>query len=135
MSELNEAQIQYLADLRDPEKKQTTGVMKRSFNGVDRFCCMGVACDRFAPETLLELDNYTGAENTTYGADDGHGRPLVSEMPRRVNEALGLDDADNASMASMNDFDGLSFKEIADILEEFWKSGRGPGRLQDLRGF
>lgn len=96
------------------------------------FCCLGVACDLYSKH----VDQLTVEESTTYHklipcyVYNGHGSGLplkvqkflkMTSLGRLKNKRKFAIDGDLEKvydLAELNDYTGLSFKQIADIIEE-----------------
>lgn len=115
----NTAVIQkWVKALRSGEYKQTNGTLRDQ----DGFCCLGVLCEVavkegvIAPAVINQHDEYVYAETAT------------SVLPEEVWEWAGLEGSspqsnftegaeDGWAYYELNDTVGLTFEEIADILE------------------
>ena len=142
MSTYTDAEIldhrrQWLAALRDPDRKQVKNVLCRlddDGNAVG-YCCLGVAADvadtpwqSYASTDygiVREYENeYGGASYSEYGGAS------YEVLPKETAGWLGLGseaqlpdlnrphDGHSLSLAGLND-EGLSFAEIAELIEEF----------------
>lgn len=89
----------------------------------DKFCCLGVACDVFRKETGVgewEKD-FRGGDTYRFNAS---GSISGVGLPRRVQEYFGFKNLEgwiehkSISLMYMNDWERLTFEEIANILEE-----------------
>ena len=116
---LTENQKIWLDALRSGEYKQgPNGVLHEKNDGVDEFCCLGVAAKIFAGEyTSVEFSPIMG--DTVRFRYDNH----TAMAPDYVMEALDLVDdlgehkhIHDDSLAALNDR-GVTFAEIADIFE------------------
>jgi len=103
--------------LRSGDYEQGIGALNaRSDDGVDRFCCFGVACE-VAIANGVPVEKKRGSiGDYTY---DGH----AAFLPRSVLRWLGTDDmpvvtvnAQRHTLVDLND-DGRSFEAIADLIE------------------
>jgi hypothetical protein len=126
----------WLTALRSGDYTQGTGVLRNKDNC---FCCLGVAIDIFNKDTGFgewQVNEHHG------GADYRYATPLLPEqigegheevfqynsgsLSTVVREYYDLGDhglsanykGDEASLINMNDFEGKSFLEIADIIEK-----------------
>jgi hypothetical protein len=75
----------------------------------DGYCCLGVACKVLIPVDKQELDD---------GYLDGGypiSQPSAPQWLKDINADFGNKTGKN--LAGLNDIDGLSFDEIADLLE------------------
>lgn len=121
MTTVNKDNVRKWVDaLRDGGYRQATGNLT---NG-DGFCCLGVACDISGVGSWNEMDEY----ETEYDSGDGPVQEFeASALPRAVQEWLGVD-TDNPELPhtpeqgrmtciGANDDFGLSFEQIADLIE------------------
>lgn len=113
-----EIKASWVEALRSEEYKQGANALHR--NGT--FCCLGVLCDlavKAGAAKVFDLDLDLGAKNTYYGStvDDSNAYLL----PRVVQEWAGLNSdspfAGDFELTVLND-NGVSFKDIADVIEE-----------------
>jgi hypothetical protein len=120
-----EIKAEWLAALRDPEAKQTTGILnlvEPSPVGPIGMCCLGVLCEVAVKHGVVERSR------GTYGAmkyrGDGDERAEDGVLPESVVTWAGLGsnnprvDGGHTNLSNLNDDEGLSFAEIADIIEE-----------------
>ena len=92
----------------------------------NKYCCLGVLCD-------LHAQSYSQLWDLGRGPYDSDPRRMIFEyggeeaiLPEQVVEWSGLDaqdpivahDEDLTSITKLNDLKGLSFEEIADLIEE-----------------
>jgi hypothetical protein len=97
----------WITALRSGEYRQTKATLQDE-NG---YCCLGVACKLFIPEDKQKLNA------------DGY---LVGSMPdEQLHVPKWLKGISNdffikteKCLSGLNDIDGLSFNEIADLLEQ-----------------
>ena len=102
--------LEWLAALRSGKYKQGEGHL----NCDGLYCCLGVLC-----EISYERIGLVKTDGVIVHYDNKN-----STLPKKLSEIIGLDyfgGLKNASCVSLNDDDGKSFTEIADILEEFFK--------------
>lgn len=105
--------------LRSGEYEQGTAYLKRD----GKYCCLGVLCEIYKSKTgngkweeTTSLSNYKIERFV-----DGDNRD-VSGISGTVQEWSGLNDTlgelpNGENLARLND-DGMSFKEIADVIEK-----------------
>lgn len=135
-----EVKEKWLEALRGGEYSQTLGRLKRSVDNSGSifpvgFCCLGVLCDlaskegvgewdgndQFVTQETLGVDNkdpstLLGAVRRWSGIEDSAGQ-LIQPI-RLPEDPAGFNPGRKArSLASAND-GGLSFLEIADIIEQ-----------------
>jgi hypothetical protein len=88
------------------------------------YCCLGVLCDLHARSHALDWCDFgseSGSGRRIYAYDD-----LEAVLPERVVAWSGLDaqdpvvahDESLTSITKLNDLKGLSFEQIADLIEE-----------------
>ena len=86
-----------------------SGKYKQGFGGLSQngaFCCLGVACDVYAPHEWEHRDGYS-AHPFGAGTMNYDGR-----------ETFGMDADEAGALIEMNDSEKKSFPEIADEIEE-----------------
>jgi hypothetical protein len=117
----------WVAKLRDPSVKQTTGTLHD--RETDGYCCLGVACMLYQAEVGDLWITEIGIDGNARLATQYDGSSSL--LPTKVMNWLGLateggvhypspEDADegpSASLAELND-DGSTFQQIADRIEE-----------------
>lgn len=132
--ELKTRRADLVTALRSGDYKQGTGVLRSG----DKFCCLGVACDRFDPKQWTRTEAYGGTYAETYGpthsinmlpddvkdyygfATDGGGFDLSYEVPYAAQLRKAGSRYPAAPVAALwraNDVAGLTFGQIADIIE------------------
>jgi hypothetical protein len=111
--------------LRSGEYRQTAGALRRPHeDGGYGYCCLGVLCDLYRKE-----------KKKGWTADLADPPPSAgfpeNEVPSvKVCKWAGLSaknpsvdfDDDEASLAALNDDRGFSFAQIANVIEENYKS-------------
>lgn len=108
-----QARKEWVKDLRSGEYQQITGQLREGDNGR---CCLGVACDTYKRLTGKgEWD-----ENTFVASEDSF---CSFELPEIVMEFFGFDTTDpklddRGTATTLNDDTGLTFIEIADLIEK-----------------
>lgn len=107
-----QARAKWVRALRSGKFKQTSGALHDSTG----YCCLGVACELFIPETAKQPK---GSRTVSYGKP-GEARSH-SYVPTSVRDLLGLKTrlgryGEFKNLAADND-DGVSFSEIAAIIE------------------
>jgi len=105
---------QWVAALRSGEYEQGQGALEWH----NRFCCLGVLCDLavkagVAVRKNLELEAGISFADPDHPADNSTGNP-----PQVVMKWAGLDELGGGDLIHMNDVQKLSFKEIANRIEE-----------------
>jgi hypothetical protein len=91
--------------LRSGKYKQTTYKLQNE-NG---FCCLGVACKIFIPEEKQDLKN--GQLTGSYPDRQPYSPKWLNGISEDVNYKTG------EGLLTLNDLMGLTFDEIADVLE------------------
>ena len=105
-NELKENVIKWCEALRSGEYKQITGRLE-SANGL---CCLGVACKVFIPEDKQEFKEG--------GLLRGGGFHCQSNSPGNIRDLISIfQKLGGQGLMSLNDTMGLTFDEIADVLE------------------
>ena len=120
----------WIAALRSGDYKQTREQLRR--NGENSYCCLGVLTDLYdKDETVKSEDRWCG---DLYSYTCGEAKyKAESVLPQPVMEWAGLEEynptvrysldttdseLDILSLAYLNDHEKLSFKQIADLIEE-----------------
>ena len=104
-----EIKAKWVAALRSGDYKQAKNQLRKTEDGHDSFCCLGVLCDVINPD----------------GWDDGN-RFLgnMSLLPPDAMRIAGIDtlyvvhEHDRPHLTELNDGRGLNFNQIADLIEE-----------------
>jgi hypothetical protein len=112
----------WIMALRSGEYKQGIGALRTQ----NRYCCLGVLCDVVRKEFLpsLEMQSSDGGQTWSFGSNDDK---CFAELPNAVVNVAGLNDMPNPMvitaddnnrrrLAYLND-DGMSFSDIADLIE------------------
>lgn len=109
---------QWIEALRSGNYTQGTGALhKRSSDGLDTFCCLGVLCVLAVDAAAIRAPVGVVVDRMLYG-DDEHG----GYLPKAVREWAGIGSEDGSlrngdNLATHND-NGATFMEIADIIEQ-----------------
>ncbi len=106
-----EAKALWLARLRDPSAKQTTGQLGKASG---ERCCLGVLCDIAVEQGIISPPTES-PDGLWYGESD-------RTLPREVQDwssvgKYGQRGPSDPSLANLNDR-GTTFAEIADVIEE-----------------
>lgn len=98
-----EALTSWVEALESGKKRQIQGSLKEHVPAGDRygFCCLGVVCDLNAKAGGAKWEG-----KTSYMDDE-------KNLPKPLQNFLGLSDKDTSNLISMNDDDGSTFKQIA----------------------
>lgn len=120
-----EIKAKWVAALRSGEYEQGRGSLLRD----GKHCCLGVLCEIAVQENVITKATYDTPENSlpefqssVTVFDEGPGEQF-SVLPEKVIDWAGLDggnpivDDGKSNLASLNDNAGLSFDEIADVIE------------------
>lgn len=109
-----EIKQKWVKALRSGKYKQTRSKLK-STNG--RFCCLGVLCDIYAKENGLRCSRHN---DVAMGIFDS-----LELLPDEIKDWADVDNdpilylkEGTKTLTCLNDEDGKSFKEIADLIEE-----------------
>lgn len=100
----------WLAELRNPENKQTSGRLasRNWFTDERGFCCLGLLCEK-----VLDFDLST-PNPSGHGDSWERSTGEDEDAPGPLMKAVG--ELDRHTLAVMND-EGRTFQEIADHLE------------------
>jgi hypothetical protein len=131
---------QWVKDLRSGEFEQGTSYLEKVDDGVSRLCCLGVLCRQavkagIIPEPELHSSSYYYLDDDTdHEGVTGESFNQRHALPRKVAEWAGVpygssggdvviepggdvDEGDFTAIAA-NDGVGMSFAEIADLIEK-----------------
>jgi hypothetical protein len=113
----------WIAALRGGLYKQGKGALRDKRN---RCCCLGVLCDQVAPGSWKKKGFFWSATgNWEHKGDWG----IISDgLARKV----GLTPIEVQNLIGMNDYDGLTFKQIADVIESGELRRHGSNLQEDL---
>lgn len=104
-----ELKAQWLEALRSGKYEQGQFMLR---SGDDKYCCLGVLCD-ISGQGQWKEEGY-GARYSYWKGEESDQNVL----PQFVSDFTNLSDAEEEMLIDKNDGDGLSFKEIADWIEE-----------------
>lgn len=99
--------------LRSGEYPQMMGFLKVNRKGVDKYCCLGVLCEVLKTDLSIELRPEDSNEPTIYQLY-GH----VGILGTLTLVKVGLTSHEQARLTDLNDYEGKTFAEIADWIEE-----------------
>jgi hypothetical protein len=118
-----EIKAEWVADLRSGKFEQTTGTLRDEQGS----CCLDVLCDQAVRKGIIDPPVFNKQELIFYyGSNSG-------TLPDKVVKWAGLGefeenpsveyvnedgDTEIASLAQLNDEDGLTFSQIADLIED-----------------
>lgn len=122
---------EWIAALRDPEAKQTTGVLNRIAEGVEDFergrpvgnCCLGVLCEIAVKHGVTERGEPDEGRGVVGYRDGDYFETGV--LPTAVRNWSGLtdfnpdvltSDGSMSTLATLNDR-GMSFADLADLID------------------
>lgn len=130
----HEIKAEWLRRLRDPNRKQLRGDLTRIHKDGSRSdCCLGVLCEIAVEQGVLVTTPTTSAGLLGYQYQDVSGVAFTMP-PERVNDWADMDafvvdypfaypDSHNIEgvlhLAELNDKYGLTFDQIADVIEYF----------------
>ena len=112
----------WLAALRGGEYKQGRNRLKAG----NKFCCLGVVCDMYAKENKIKWEKTFNESKSLLGERLCLPNEVIKWLGVRssngmFNKDIKAKDRYNASLISLNDQAGMSFKEIADFIDEHRK--------------
>lgn len=104
--------------LRSGQYKQGYGTLK---NGEEEYCCLGVLCDLAVKEGVAQEKLLTYGTALKYYYDGE-----ASNLPGSVVGWASLEDTltrvlykgTTVSLSALNDVEGLTFNQVADLIEE-----------------
>jgi hypothetical protein len=107
---MNQYVEKWIKALRSGEYEQGIGALCKD----GEYCCLGVACEIFKKELKLTVQTIAAGTQKTY---NDHG----GSLPYAVKDVLNLSDDYGSfygnSLDNLNDIEGKTFAEIADIIE------------------
>jgi hypothetical protein len=126
--------LNWIEMLRSGQFRQTRGQLKRVHGGVERYCCLGVACELYS----VKVGGFWNRND--FFADvlfDGTEDDIIyedlsvtnsTELPDRVLNWFGLTADEQGQLAEWNDA-RMSFNKIADTIETLLITGKLPATL------
>lgn len=112
-----EVKAKWLEALRSGEYKQGTGTLR---DGEDNFCCLGVLCD-VAIKNGVELavaHREDDSDDWNYDGNSWYLPYRVKEWADLAHDNPEVDKVGYFRLADLNDEAGLTFAQIADVIEE-----------------
>lgn len=114
MAKLNPNAQKWVDALRSGKYEQG----KHRLRTGDMFCCLGVACDVFKKELKLRWLKRKYADNDQAYVIGGRD----ADLPVSVQLLIGLKSTNGSfsgnTLAGENDYSGLTFPQIADLIED-----------------
>jgi hypothetical protein len=115
--------------LRSGGYPQTCGQLRDEQDGVTHYCCLGVLCD------LHSQHGRTGSWQGEVYTDTARGMLTTSlhyDVPTKAviawaglkspnPKVLDTDPGQGETIAELNDSDGWTFDQLADLIEERWE--------------
>lgn len=114
-----EVMEQWVSALRSGEYEQGFNVLRESTDLRESFCCLGVLCDlhrQSAGGGAWTCDGYQSGKN--WNAEVPTGEVVSWAGLREPNPAI----AGRKMISDLNDGEGKSFSEIADLIEQNWEA-------------
>lgn len=127
---------EWILALRSGKYSQGTGSLKVKIKGVDHFCCLGVACDNKQDEIGYEWAVFSDKDTRPAFARKFNPSPEAKsfgELPSDVQKFYGMINStgfmvgytqpdndhphQNGGLITLNDKFGLSFSDIANVIE------------------
>lgn len=115
----HEYEEKWVAALRSGKYLQGQGALRQLVNGELRYCCLGVLCDVAGARWVV----YTSSENGKSKIYEAHyrGSCSTSLIPKAMLSEVGFSSTiprlrNGKAFSSLNDHYGLSFSEIADLI-------------------
>ena len=108
---------EWCSRLESGKYRQGSGKLRQRSERKDKFCCLGVLCEIAVEKGIVQL--YKRATNVfSYGSDTIH-------LPRKVAKWAGMSEGakvtynkQKTDLMTLNDYEGLTFKEIAQVIRE-----------------
>ena len=136
--EIDENRREWLAQLRDPESKKTIGELE-SYDDTNERCCLGHACYALNIHCDINITDRTVSYDTEAGKlPNSACRKLNIDRIGRLNNDILLSDDDEydnfyiSNLTTLNDDTDLSPQEIADIIEDQFKTNNFKPFEEDL---
>jgi hypothetical protein len=118
---MNKANMRkWVAALRSGDYLQTQGALHKD----DGYCCLGVVCEISKLGEWVRAEFHEVVEDPHYTYQIGY-EAEHTHLPEPVREWLGVNSPNplikgNLHSIAANDSQGLSFNEIADLLEDYY---------------
>ena len=127
---------QWIKDLRSGDFEQGNQYLEKVVNGTHRLCCLGVLCRQavaagvIPPPELREEAFFYPDDRHDEGQPAGESFNQPCSLPRKVSEWAGVNPEDgdialgpeqdewSLTAIAANDFKGLNFAQIADLVEQ-----------------
>ena len=123
-----EIRDEWVAALRSGKYAQTRGKLRKA----DGYCCLGVLCDIRSDVTWSDTDEDEDVPQIAMYTGDDTWVPSSNELPGELASAIGLSDrlmwegpaelghllSTEEKLMRLNDYDHLSFEEIANWIEQ-----------------
>ena len=128
--QIDKYRAQWLAQLRSPEAKKTTGKLEDP-DAPEKRCCLGHACHALgAKRTVERREAYEHRDTVFYGEKYGEASWLPLEVRQKLNISLKgsfrvpvpVDGITVNALSIVNDYTKLLPSEIADIIEAQFKA-------------
>lgn len=129
-----EVKAAWVTALRSGEYKQGTGCLNKLIDGEEHYCCLGVLADLAARQGIVERfvpdDGFDGDPFRNYDGEAGlpplavwswaaADKISTSFSPAGPRVQIDQDGEEFWSgLSSLNDTDGWTFDQIADVIEE-----------------
>lgn len=110
----------WLEALRSGTYRQGVGaLLTHTPEGEEQYCCLGVLCDLYD----LEVADQTrwGGENNYHTKITRNYEDEEGSLPNSVCEWAGITNPVHDTLADLNDTEGLSFEQIANVIENLLK--------------
>ena len=117
----------WVAALRSGGYPQTTGHLRDEQDGVTHYCCLGVLCDLHARHGRSGHWNGVAYVSATRGkVSEEYDVPTKAVMAwaglKEPNPKVrDPDPGQGETIAELNDNDGWTFDQLADIIEQQWE--------------
>ncbi len=122
-----EVKALWLEALRNPEAKQTKRYLKTEYGN----CCLGIACDLATERGIVSVSEKVAGFLFFYSYVDSDGVRHTADaiLPNSVSQWMGMpsnspyftimwkDSHKDVYLTSLNDKDGMTFEQIAQVIE------------------
>lgn len=109
----------WCAALRSGQYEQGKGYLQQA----EEYCCLGVACKIFIPKKKLKVDEFSKTITGILPDDQRHAPQWLIDISNinfnkdRNKNLKKIDNRFSIYLSTLNDNEGLTFDEIADVLE------------------
>lgn len=108
--------------LRSGEYKQGVELLCFSSSKYTSYCCLGVLCEVMIKEGM-KIEIKEGDDGAKRYNGQAHDLPVSIQSATGMQTRVGLiAPGATRSLVQMNDFEGMSFEELAGVIERNWET-------------